>query len=728
MKKKPISFILTVLAMIVASSYKSLATDSGFMSLAIGNTCMPPQDTSWQITIGPTGQEWSGPLSISSNGEIFTGTYAGGVFRSTDSGENWELAGLAAKRVELLSIRNNGDIYAAIYEDEYLTNVSTLFRSEDNGASWEEIEFPNFNISAIVFNTEGHIFISTWVNGGVRRSIDNGATWIGSGLGNQLLRGLVFNKAQNSLFALTPQNGIYRSINGGLNWENVGLGDVYLNNIAVNQEGHLFVGSDTGLYHSTNNGEDWTLFAFPDTDARVLGINNSGHIFANAIFQFVEGHTFRTIDNGATWDTINPPSYISGFAFNNNDYIFARAVSGEVIRSLDNGDTWSEFRSGLANTRTLDLAINDNNRLVAGHWGGLSISDDAGESWETIPITQLGFVPFYVAANNEGHIFTTGFVWAPIGLFRSTDNGETWVQINAPNSSFPLFINENGQIFTGGTNGNARDVLRSTDNGETWTPLGLSIAFLYDITAITANNFEGIFVGTGEGTIYRSLDDGDTWSSTNLTNSMISALAVNGQGAVFAGSDEGKLFSSSDNGETWAEIGHLNGFILDIIFHPEGAILAATENLGIFISADNGDNWYPFNQGLGNVKVTGLVMDTQGNLFAGTNGDGVFKYGGTVTSVKGSPAAAGNSAVLLCNYPNPSFGTTTIFYQLDQTADVELFIYDLYGRQVGILVSGRQTAGEYSVVFDGKDLPKGVYLCGLQLNRQRRYWVKIMVQ
>lgn len=79
-------------------------------------------------------------------------------------------------------------------------------------------------------------------------------------------------------------------------------------------------------------------------------------------------------------------------------------------------------------------------------------------------------------------------------------------------------------------------------------------------------------------------------------------------------------------------------------------------------------------------------------------------------------------------FPNPFSGQTTVSYQLDQTAEVELSIYDLYGRQVSTLVSGRQSAGEHSVVFDGKNLPKGVYLCGLQLNRQRRFWVKMLVQ
>lgn len=82
----------------------------------------------------------------------------------------------------------------------------------------------------------------------------------------------------------------------------------------------------------------------------------------------------------------------------------------------------------------------------------------------------------------------------------------------------------------------------------------------------------------------------------------------------------------------------------------------------------------------------------------------------------------------LRSFPNPFSSQTTIAYHLDQTADVELSIYDLYGRPVRTLINERQMPGEHTVVFIGNDLPKGVYLCRLQLNGVGNSWVKTVMQ
>lgn len=42
----------------------------------------------WQQTNGPYGG-LVGSFAINSSGHIFAGTYTGGVFRSTDNGDNW---------------------------------------------------------------------------------------------------------------------------------------------------------------------------------------------------------------------------------------------------------------------------------------------------------------------------------------------------------------------------------------------------------------------------------------------------------------------------------------------------------------------------------------------------------------------------------------------------------------------------------------------------------------
>jgi hypothetical protein len=70
------------------------------------------------------------------------------------------------------------------------------------------------------------------------------------------------------------------------------------------------------------------------------------------------------------------------------------------------------------------------------------------------------------------------------------------------------------------------------------------------------------------------------------------------------------------------------------------------------------------------------------------------------------------------NYPNPFNPSTRISYKLSTGNHVSLTIHDLLGRKIKTLVSGFQSAGHYSVEWNGKDelgntVPSGVYLYSL---------------
>ena len=66
------------------------------------------------------------------------------------------------------------------------------------------------------------------------------------------------------------------------------------------------------------------------------------------------------------------------------------------------------------------------------------------------------------------------------------------------------------------------------------------------------------------------------------------------------------------------------------------------------------------------------------------------------------------------NYPNPFNPSTTIRYALPRNAAVRLTVYDALGREVALLVNGRQEAGGHEVVFQASTLASGMYFYRLQ--------------
>ena len=66
--------------------------------------------------------------------------------------------------------------------------------------------------------------------------------------------------------------------------------------------------------------------------------------------------------------------------------------------------------------------------------------------------------------------------------------------------------------------------------------------------------------------------------------------------------------------------------------------------------------------------------------------------------------------LLYQNYPDHFNPTTEINYSIPGESLVTLRIYNLIGQLITGLVNGEQNAGEYSVSFDGSNLPLGIYL------------------
>ncbi len=73
-----------------------------------------------------------------------------------------------------------------------------------------------------------------------------------------------------------------------------------------------------------------------------------------------------------------------------------------------------------------------------------------------------------------------------------------------------------------------------------------------------------------------------------------------------------------------------------------------------------------------------------------------------------------NGFQLYQNYPNPFNPVTVISWYLAAGRHVTLKVYDLLGRKIATVVNSFQSAGNYTISFDGGNLPSGTYIYSLE--------------
>ena len=63
------------------------------------------------------------------------------------------------------------------------------------------------------------------------------------------------------------------------------------------------------------------------------------------------------------------------------------------------------------------------------------------------------------------------------------------------------------------------------------------------------------------------------------------------------------------------------------------------------------------------------------------------------------------------NTPNPFSSVTTISYDIPSAMHVRVSVYDVLGREVGVLENALREAGRHSAVFEAPQMPNGIYMC-----------------
>jgi photosystem II stability/assembly factor-like uncharacterized protein len=230
------------------------------------------------------------------------------------------------------------------------------------------------------------------------------------------------------------------------------------------------------------------------------------------------------------------------------------------------------------------------------------------------------------------------------GIFRSTDKGITWVEcdsgfpgLNEAYSIAGLVVSpHSGSIFAGA---GEYVLFRSTDSGNSWKvclyPLGTLRAFTVDSAGIIlAGDWRSGYYngGTDTGGIYRSTDDGLTWTWVPiLENSSVSGFCNYSNGAILAGSSQGgvngELVLFSSDGLNASPFGALpdGAGISSVACSSADTIYAGTPDSGVFRSIDSGHNWTAINYGLTDTHINTLNTYGNGEIILGTRDEGIFR-------------------------------------------------------------------------------------------------------
>ncbi|MDP4267212.1 MAG: PKD domain-containing protein, partial [Bacteroidota bacterium] len=73
-----------------------------------------------------------------------------------------------------------------------------------------------------------------------------------------------------------------------------------------------------------------------------------------------------------------------------------------------------------------------------------------------------------------------------------------------------------------------------------------------------------------------------------------------------------------------------------------------------------------------------------------------------------------SSGIKLTNYPNPFSSNTSIVYSLPNSTNVDIAIYDIFGKKVQQLINEKQLSGEYSIRWNRDNISNGVYFLVLK--------------
>ncbi|MFN0157369.1 MAG: FG-GAP-like repeat-containing protein [Bacteroidota bacterium] len=431
--------------------------------------------------------------------EFLSSTVAVGIvdsafIRSTDGGATWTTGAAADGRENLLAV--SGDVVLAWGRGGSFPDYDDrILRSTDAGQTWTDLgEVMPEGVGAFTVVDPQTVVAADFV-GNMFHSANAGLNWTPSFVSPGPLPGFLssaspaFGDAQTGYYGYGA-GFVIKTTDGGASWSQISSGTGNsLNDIDRFPNGNLIAVGDNGTLLTSNGTSRWIIHeGLTSLNLAAVQVVNPNEV----VTVDADGRVHKSTNGGESWTAAvaTPPSF-----FLAQDLHFTTLLDGWVIGQ----------------------GFND---------GALFHTTDGGDSWT--PVTD--FLGSYVSVDVVG----TNIWAANVGglYYRSTDNGETWIQGDLPGSPPQIldmdFFNES----IGYAVGSFGQALRSDDGGATWqvlpTPNGNDN--FTDIFLVGANE---LWLSTGDDVAYYSATGGQNWAILDIGSTgfgSFTAIAANAAG------------------------------------------------------------------------------------------------------------------------------------------------------------------------------------------------------
>ena len=184
-----------------------------------------PLGSGLPATVGDVAVDPLMPATLyAGGGDIFGGP--GGIFKSTDGGDNWSLLAREAFGGWAGLITPSPTTPGTVLAVTSTTGLRNLVRSTNGGATWsdtgiEVVDLAFDPVNASTVYAAGPVSATR-----LQRSTDNGTTWtpIHDGLPSQVTAVVVHPTEPSTLYAGTSWDGVFRSTDAGASWSRVNHG------------------------------------------------------------------------------------------------------------------------------------------------------------------------------------------------------------------------------------------------------------------------------------------------------------------------------------------------------------------------------------------------------------------------------------------------------------------------------------------------------------------------